>query len=64
MFDKKIDGAVVIDRVRVESLLKERQETLKKVEANVANMQSVLNQETQNLIGLRHRINELTELLK
>lgn len=64
MSEKIKGGAVIIDREKIQGLLKERQEILLNSEKEHGELQQRLNQFTEQIIGLRHRINELTELLK
>jgi hypothetical protein len=61
---KPVGATTIIDRAKLESLLNERMKTLEIAEKNQANLQTALGKTNEQVVGLRHRINEINELLK
>lgn len=64
MAGEKQDNAAIIYRAKIEALLKDRSEALSKSEGQLNQLQSATSKMSEQVVGLRHRVNELQELLK
>lgn len=64
MAGEKQGSALGIGREKLEALIKQRSAELSKAESNLNQLQQATNKMGEQVVGLRHRVNELTELLK
>lgn len=63
MSEKKSIGTYIVDRAKIQAKLLEREEVLAKVEKNLIALKEEYEKQSEQKIGLLHRINELKELL-